>query len=67
MTDVDYADGASAQHCDSRSRTDSRPNDSWLRLGHLRVGDDVIDQQCIALDLLVQFKLKSSIRDWTHV
>ena len=34
----------------SRSRTDSRPNGSRLRLGHLQVGDDVINKHCIALN-----------------
>ena len=41
----------------SSSRTDSKPNGSWLWLGYLRVGDDVIDKHCITLVFLVQFKL----------
>ena len=43
--------------CSSRSRTNSRLNVSRLRLGHLRVGDDVTDKHCIALDPVIQFKL----------
>ena len=50
----------------SRSRTDSRPNGSRLRLGHLWVGNDIIDKHCIGLELLVQFKLQSSIPTRTH-
>ena len=34
----------------SRPETDSKLNGSWLWLGHLLVGDDIIDKYCIALD-----------------
>ena len=46
----------------SRSRSDSKSNGSRLRLHHLQMGDDVIDQNCIALDSRVYFKLWTGTR-----
>ena len=45
----------------SSSRTDSWPNGFRFRLGHLQVGDDVIEKRCIALDSQIKFKLWAGI------
>ena len=50
----------------SRSMIDSRPNGSWPRLGHLQVGDDVIDStDSTRLSGVVQAMSKHTWR--THV
>ena len=45
----------------SRLMIDLRLNGPQLQLGHLQVGDEIIDKQSIAIDPLVLFKLGTGI------
>ena len=53
------------EHCPSKA--DSSPEGPWLCQGDLRANEMHYWHLCIALDLVVQFKIKSSLRVWILV